>query len=121
MYMDKRFALRLKLHKVDGTIVHHNALLRRIIPKGQLVQGYSLCDNEACWHCWVVDAQGEIFDVGKQLGIQYTYSDHVPEGYKEMEHEMIEKNKKLYQLYIDDPIKFWKQAPTKVKNFSALK
>ena len=117
----KRFALRLKMHKVDCSIVHKNALLRRSIPDSQLVEGFSLCANEACWHCWVIDSKGEIYDVGKSLDISYTYSTTVPEGYNEMKHDQLEENKKLYRLYIDDQKKFWKDAPIKVKNFNALK
>lgn len=121
MDLSKRFALRLKLHKVQCSIVHQNALLKRAVPNSRLVEGYSLCEDQACWHCWVVGPDGTIYDVGKSLDISYTYSDTIPEGYKEMKHDQLEENKSLYKLYIDDPKQFWKNAPSSVNNFNALK
>ena len=121
MDISKRFALRLKLHKVNCSIVHQNALLKRAVANSRLVEGYSLCDKEACWHCWVVGPDGVIYDVGKSLNISYTYSDTIPEGYNEMKHEQLEENKSLYKLYIDDQKMFWKNAPSSVNNFNALK
>jgi hypothetical protein len=117
MDVSKRFALRLKLHKVQCSIVHQNALLQRTIPGSQLVQGYSLCAKEACWHCWVVSPDGTIYDVGKSLDIQYTYSYTIPEGYTEMKHDQLDENKRLYTEYMEDRKKFWAEAPQAVKKF----
>ena len=119
--MDKRFALRLKLHKIVCSIVYQNALLQKSIHGSRLVEGYTLCENQACWHCWVIGPDDVIYDVGKSLNISYTYSDSIPEGSTEMKHEQIDNNKDLFKLYTEDIKKFWKDAPIKVKKFNALK
>jgi hypothetical protein len=115
--MEKRIALRLKLRKVEGSIVHHNAILARA-SKGKLVEGYVLCIKQACWHCWV-DKDGERMDVYSQMpgAIPFEYSETIPEGYEEMIHENIDENKRAFKLYQENPKQFWKDAPKKVREF----
>lgn len=114
----KRFTLRLKLHKVEGTVVHHNALLKRTIPDSKLVQGYVLSnDGSACWHCWVQDSAGNRYDVASTLSALFEYSETLPDGFKEMQHENITSNKELYAVYTENQKTFWDQAPVSVKKF----
>ena len=55
----RRVALRVKMHNVSGTVVHHNALLKRFLEqkgvKCELVKGYCVIaeTKEACEHYWV--------------------------------------------------------------------
>jgi len=114
----KRLVLRLKLHKTEGTIVHHNAILAKQIKGSRMVSGYALCQNQACWHCWVEDSEGKKYDVSSGiLSMPFEYSSDVPENCKEMEHEMITENKRLFELYKRDPKQFWKEAPKNVREF----
>jgi hypothetical protein len=105
----QRFCLRLKLHKVKGTVVQHNALLAREV-KGKLVQGYVLCENQACWHCWV-EKDGERLDVTHGMSLPVEYVQKIPDGYTEMKHANIILNKLQYELYENDPKAFWKECP----------
>jgi len=114
----KRLVLRLKLRKVEGTIVHHNALLVKAIKGSKMVSGYALCQNQACWHCWVEDSNGKKLDVSSGiLSLPFEYSDTIPDGYQEMEHDNLAENKRLYEVYINDPKTFWKEAPKTVREF----
>jgi hypothetical protein len=112
--------MRLKIHKVDGTIVHHHALLAKAL-KGKLVQGYAVCQNQFCWHCWVETPDGEIHDVTKGLTIPIEYQYTLPEGSEELEHEHISGNKQLFELYMNDPKRFWRESPKKVREFKIPK
>lgn len=114
-----RFALRLKLHKVEGGVVYHNALLQKTIPNSKLISGYALCLGTACWHTWVRDDKGKDYDVASHLAV-FQYSETLPEGVQEIQHESIDQNKQLYELYTKDPKSFWAQAPVSVKKFRVI-
>ena len=114
----KRIVLRLQLRKTEGTIVHHNALLAKAVKDTKMVSGYAICQNQACWHCWVEDSDGKKLDVTSGiLSLPFEYASELPEGYKEMEHDQINENKRLYDLYVNDPHRFWKESPKTVREF----
>lgn len=127
--MDRRLALRIRLHKLPGSLVHHQALLHKHIEKSgtkcTFIQGYALSpvDKMACWHCWVSDAQGNEYDITTYSVGEVLRSDSVPEGYQRAEFQdergklILDENQRLYELFVTEPKKFWDEAPPKVKSF----
>lgn len=128
--MDRRFSLRLKLHKVPGSMVQHQALLHKHLEKVhglkcKFVQGYAISpvDKMACWHCWIEDSHGVEYDVTQHMVGQILRSDSVPEGYTRAEFQddqgkiILDENQRLYDLFVTNPKKFWEEAPPKVKSF----
>ncbi|NBS71371.1 hypothetical protein EBT31_21040, partial [bacterium] len=66
-----RTALRLKLNKVSGSVVHHNAVLKRGLEsqgvKCEMVKGYCVIPRtkEACEHYWLRETEtGLNLDIG---------------------------------------------------------
>ena len=65
--IQKRLALKLKLHKIDSCGIAAPILLNEILAKNgyqtKLVQGYCSLNKETCWHIWV-QIGDEKFDIG---------------------------------------------------------
>lgn len=130
-----RVALRLKLYKVSGGVVHHVALLKRIVDQRgvatQLVKGYCVIPdtNEACEHYWVRTEEGLDLDVGFEvarlknpelMALRPVLLETLPPGLTRSdqgETMILEENQRLYDLHQADPKEFWREAPRDVATF----
>jgi len=132
-----RTALRIKLNKVGGSIIHHIALLKRGLEnnkvKCEMVQGFCIIPQtkEACTHYWLRETgTGLDLDVGFAVAclrtpelaeIHPVLLEELPEGMTrsdEGELTITSENQLLFDLYHKDPKDFWRQAPSDVKGFS---
>jgi len=132
----KRIAMRMKLHKISGSVVHHCAVLKKLLYekgiKSSVIHGYCISPGEICEHYWVrTDVEGLDLDIGYELACLYNpdlaslktvLSEDFPEGLKDAdgkEPEVLrqEDNQRLFELYETDPVTFWKEAPKDVRTF----
>ena len=132
----KRIAMRMKLHKISGSVVHHCAVLKKLLAekgiKSTVVHGYCISPGEICEHYWVrTDDEGLDLDIGYELACMYNpdlaslktfLSEEFPPGLKDAngkEPEVLrqEDNTRLFELYETDPVTFWKEAPKDVRTF----
>lgn len=130
--MEKRFALRLKLHKVKGSVVHHCALFQRVLAAqgtpARVVKGVCVVprSREICEHFWVQsDKEGLDFDIGYEVGclsspdlasVETILLAEAPEGFAKPDTDP--ENLRLFELYQTDPKTFWAEAPVEVRNFN---
>jgi hypothetical protein len=128
----KRIAMRMKLRKVEGTVVHHCALLCRMLNvKARVIKGFCVSPGEVCEHYWVrTDDEGLDLDLGMELACLYSPDlretqtmllEHLPEELKHVEVKKQEDNARLYELYCTDPKTFWRESPASVRAFSLYK
>lgn len=136
MDLVKRTALRIKLHKISGSIVHHTAVLKRALEqqgtKCQMIKGYCVIPNtkEACDHYWIrEDESGYDLDVGFAVACLRTPEltalhpvllETLPPGLIRSdigETTILEENTRLFDLYQADPKAFWQEAPRDVSSF----
>jgi len=132
----KRIAMRMKLHKVSGSVVHHCAVLKKLLAekgvKSSVVHGYCISPGEICEHYWVrTDDEGLDLDIGYELACMYNpdlaslktfLAEEFPPGLKDAdgkEPDVLrqEDNTRLFELYETDPVTFWKEAPKDVRTF----
>jgi hypothetical protein len=123
----KRTAQRLKLHKVGGTVIHHCALLKKILPgKPRLVHGYCVSPGEVCEHYWVQTEEGLDLDIGMALATLYSpdladmktfLTEEFPVELKDVEVLRQPDNQRLFELYETDPVTFWKESPKEIRAF----
>jgi hypothetical protein len=132
-----RTALRLKLNKVSGSVVHHVAILKRGLEtngiKCKMMKGFCVVPytGEACAHYWVRDDEtGLDFDIGFKVAclkspelqtIHPVLLETLPEGVKrsDMEEVLIRTdNEDLFDLYNKNEKEFWSRAPLDVRQFS---
>jgi len=133
----RRTALRIKMYKVTGGVVHHVALLKRGLENQRvsckMMKGFCVIPQtkEACVHYWVRETStGLDFDIGFAVAclktpelsaIHPVLLEELPEGFErsDMEEVMIRThNESLFDLYHKDPKEFWRLAPDDVRNFS---
>lgn len=127
----KRLAMLMKLRRLSGTVVHHCAILRKLMNEAgvetKLVKGFCVSPGEVCEHYWVrtID-EGLDMDIGLELAKLYSpeLADMrtmlVEELPAELGHVNVlkqEDNNRLYELYETDPKTFWSEAPFDVKSF----
>jgi len=130
-----RIALRLKLYKVTGGVVHHVALLKRIMDQRgiptQMIKGFCVIPqtNEACAHYWVRTEEGLDLDVGFEvariknpelMALRPVLLETLPPGLTRSdqgETMILEENQRLYDLHQADPKAFWLEAPKDVATF----
>jgi len=128
-----RLVKRMKLRRVTGTIVHHCALMIKYLEregiKAELVKGWCVYGQEACTHYWVRDQNGDVYDIGYELGCLYNpellaYSprlcDFEPVGLKFADaNEMALKleHERQYELFKEDRVTFWKESPEDIRSF----
>jgi len=128
----RKLSLGMKLHKVGGTVIHHQAILIRYLRtvhklECELVEGYIMTgDNETCWHCWV-EVGEQKYDIAWLIaGLPDTRNSlvrEIPEGYERMDLKdergryVVDENMRLFQLFNTDEKKFWEEAPVAVKKF----
>lgn len=131
----KRLALRLKLRKISGGIIHHVAILQRVLErrnfKSKIVKGYCVIDEtkEACQHYWVALESGEILDIGFEFakltspGLQLLdpvrTESLAPDLIRsdQTETALLAENERLHELYLRDSKAFWRESPSDVRNF----
>lgn len=135
----RRLALRLKMHNVSGNVVHHVAILKRILDqKGvpcQVVQGFCIIPEtkEACSHYWtrvdVGDSKYLDLDIGFEVAklrspelqsLHPVLLESMPSGVTrsdEKETLIREENERLFEILTRDPKAFWREAPRDVKAF----
>jgi len=133
----KRLALRLKIHRVSGTVVHHAAFLKKVLDRkgirSELVKGFCVVTetNEACAHYWVRTLDECLdLDIGFEVAKLKTPElqaltpillESIPLGVTrsdETEHMIRAENERLYELYQRDSIAFWRDSP---KDLRALR
>ena len=132
----KRTALQLKLRRTTGTIMHHIAILKRILDKKGVktepVRGFCIIPetSEACEHFWLREV-----DTGLDIDIGFTVAKlkspelaaihpvlvtELPPGLTRSDQEEIlirDENQRLFELFQADPKAFWREAPQDVSNF----
>lgn len=123
----KRFAMRIKLHRIGGTVVHHCALLRRTLSyDSEFIKGYCISPGDICEHYWL--RIGDLnLDIGYEIACLYTPElrnlqtmlvEEIPEELKNIEVKRQEDNERLYELYMKDPGTFWSESPADVRRFN---
>lgn len=136
----KRMAKILKLNKVDGTVVHHCALVVKALAqqriKARIIHGYCISPGEICEHYWVrTEEEGLDIDIGYELAclyntelmaLQTVLAEDFPVGLKGhdgKEPEVLRQadNQRLFELYETDPKSFWSEAPMSVRTFLVSK
>lgn len=129
-------ALRLKLHNVGGTVVHHNALLKRSLDqKGyntKMIKGWCVIQEtkEACEHYWLRDVDtGLDIDIGfavaklrspELMALKPVLLENLPQGLSrsDLEETLIRaENYRLFELHQADPKAFWRETPRDVASF----
>ena len=132
----KHVALRLKLHNVGGTVIHHIALLKRHLDqKGyqtEMVRGWCVIEEskEACEHFWLRDIEtGLDVDIGfavaklrspELMAIKPILLADLPPGLTRSDSEetlIRSENSRLYDLFRADPKAFWRETPRDVVSF----
>ena len=119
-----RYALKVKLNKLEHQAVFIQALLCELlnksgVPGATLVQGYCTVYGDSCYHVWVEDAQGVPYDVTKKLFREFDVPDFV------LTKDSIEGAQKdqltvdLFEVYQSDQKDFWKKSPKKFIDFRA--
>jgi len=124
----KRIAMRMKLRKVEGTVVHHCAMLcKHLDVKAHVVKGYCVSPGDVCEHYWVrTDDEGLDLDIGMAYATLFSPElasmrtmllEEVPSELADVEVKKQEDNARLYELYLTDPKTFWQEAPLSIRTF----
>lgn len=127
----RRFAMRMKLYKVDGSPVHHCAILVKHLAQvgitSKIVQGYCVSPGEICEHFWVrTRDEGLDLDIAFEMACLYTPElkdmkkvllEEVPETMKDIQVIKADESKMLFELYETDPKTFWAESPLSVRTF----
>jgi hypothetical protein len=119
------------MHKVEGTAVHHVALLIRALDvqgvKCKMVRGYCVIPvtKEACNHYWARTEEGLDLDVAFEVAklrspeleaMHPVLLETLPEGIERSDkNELLitDENERLFDLFNADPKKFWIESPVK--------
>lgn len=133
----KQAALRLKIHNVPGTVIHHLALLKRSLDqKGTadtvMVKGWCVIEQtkEACEHYWLRDVKtGLDLDLGfavaklrtpELAALHPVLLESLPPGLvrSDSEETLIRaENSRLFDLFQENPKAFWRESPREVTSF----
>lgn len=132
----RQAAMRIKIHNVGGTVIHHIALLKRSLDqkgfKTEMVKGWCVIEEtkEACEHYWLRDVEtGLDVDVGFAVAklrspeleaIKPVLLEVLPQGLTRSDSEEIlirAENLRLYDLFRSDPKAFWRETPRDVATF----
>jgi hypothetical protein len=127
--IQRRLALKLKLHKIDSCGIAAPILLNEILAKNgyqtKLVQGYCSLSKETCWHIWI-EIGSEKFDIGYTIAC---LNDKEFEKCKMILHTNLAPGAEPpktdtettdeWELYEKDHRAFWKKQPIKVQNVRA--
>lgn len=132
----KQAALRLKIHNVPGTVIHHLALLKRSLDqKGTetvMVKGWCVIEQtkEACEHFWLREVKtGLDLDLGfavaklrtpELAALHPVLLESLPPGLvrSDSEENLIRaENCRLFDLFQENPKAFWRESPREVTSF----
>jgi hypothetical protein len=127
----KRLAMRMKLHKVGGSPVHHCAILAKQLAQigiaTKMVKGYCVSPGDVCEHYWVrTRDEGLDLDIALALATLYAPElgdmktmllEELPEELKSVEVQKAEESANLFDLYNADPKTFWDESPLTVRTF----
>lgn len=132
-----RLALRLKLHRVGGCVVHHVAILKKALEQqgiaSQMIKGYCVIEDskEACEHYWVRTEEGLDLDVAfavarlknpELMALEPVLLETLPPGLTRSDSGeilILDENRRLFELFESDPKAFWREAPRDVATFLA--
>ena len=130
-----RVALRLKLHSVSGSVMHHVAILKRVLDTQgipvKVKRGFCVIPQtkEACAHYWLQTDEGLDLDVAfkvatlkspELMSFNPVLLETLPEGMTRSDaNELLirDENERLFDLFHTDPRKFWAEAPRDVASF----
>jgi len=132
----KHAALRLKVHNVPGTVIHHLALLKRSLDqkgvKTVMVKGWCVIEQtkEACEHYWLREVEtGLDMDLGfavaklrtpELAALHPVLLENLPPGLTRSDSEetlIRAENSRLYDLFQENPKAFWRESPREVTSF----
>ena len=132
----KHAALRLKIHNVPGTVIHHLALLKRSLDqkglKTTMIKGWCVIEEtkEACEHFWLRDDDSGLdLDLGfavaklrtpELMALRPVLLETLPPGLTRSdsgETLIRAENCRLYDLFRSDPKAFWRETPREVTSF----
>ena len=132
----KQAALRLKIHNVPGTVIHHLALLKRSLDqkgaKTVMVKGWCVIEQtkEACEHYWLREVDtGLDMDLGfavaklrtpELAALHPVLLESLPPGLTRSDSEetlIRAENSRLYDLFQENPKAFWRESPREVASF----
>jgi len=132
----KHAALRLKVHNVPGTVIHHLALLKRSLDqKGTntvMVKGWCVIEQtkEACEHYWLREVDtGLDMDLGfavaklrtpELAALHPVLLENLPPGLTRSDSEetlIRAENSRLFDLFQENPKAFWRESPREVTSF----
>ena len=130
-----RMALRLKMHRTSGSVVHHVALLKRALDQlgteTQMIKGFCVIPEtkEACEHYWIRTDEGLDLDIGFEvariknaelMALRPVLLETLPPGLTRSDQGetlILEENQRLFDLHQSDPKAFWREAPRDVVTF----
>jgi len=118
--MDRKVALRLKMHNIKNENIYPALILYEVMKGSKLVQGYvKLDENIYAWHLWV-EYNNKILDVNRELYLLWApgtvekaweyskdYTGKLLDGYEDSEN--------VYELYKSGKDIFWRNTPSKIK------
>ena len=132
----KQAALRLKIHNVPGTVIHHLALLKRSLDqkgtKTVMVKGWCVIEQtkEACEHYWLREVDtGLDMDLGfavaklrtpELAALHPVLLESLPPGLTRSDSEetlIRAENSRLFDLFQENPKAFWRESPREVASF----
>lgn len=132
----KQAALRLKIHNVPGTVIHHLALLKRSLDqkgaKTVMVKGWCVIEQtkEACEHYWLREVDtGLDMDLGfavaklrtpELAALHPVLLESLPLGLTRSDSEetlIRAENSRLFDLFQENPKAFWRESPREVTSF----
>ena len=132
----KQAALRLKVHNVPGTVIHHLALLKRSLDqkgtKTVMVKGWCVIEQtkEACEHYWLREVETSLdMDLGfavaklrtpELAALHPVLLENLPPGLTRSDSEetlIRAENSRLYDLFQENPKAFWRESPREVTFF----
>jgi len=132
----KQAALRLKIHNVPGTVIHHLALLKRSLDqkgaKTVMVKGWCVIEQtkEACEHYWLREVDtGLDMDLGfavaklrtpELAALHPVLLESLPPGLTRSDSEetlIRAENSRLFDLFQENPKAFWRESPREVTSF----
>ena len=130
-----RLATRLKIYDISVSVMHHVAILKRILDRqnvqSEIIRGYCVImeSKESCEHYWVRTSEGLDLDIAfavaklKSPDLQSLHPvlvDECPPGLNRSDLEASEirqENTRLFELYQRDPKAFWRESPRDVSSF----
>ena len=127
--IQKRLALKFRVNKIENSGVHGPIILNELFQhkdknsSTKLVEGFlkiNTDEPEVCWHLWIEDGDGVVYDINKTLacmrdpGFENIEFEYIKEYDKSDKPEELLEQWKLYQ---DNKQEFWKKSPQQLKNF----